>query len=438
MRTHHTKSLLSHATPPHALKSGSATLVMGAQFGDEGKGKLVDVLALEADLVCRMQGGNNAGHTIWVGDQKVVTHLLPSGILRDHCQVAIGAGVVVDLGVLYQEMMQIQEKGFNIDPNRFSIDPRCHLILPYHKECDGKKESARKSAIGTTGRGIGPTYASRAYREGPRLGDLIHPASWERVVAGQPALFEGLSVQDMQKFAQWATFFRPYVKDVAMKACNALSSQQKVLLEGAQGAMLDLSFGTYPFVTSSPLIAGSCPGGLGIPPHQVKQICGVFKAYATRVGNGPFPGELQGELAEFLRQKGNEFGSTTGRPRRVGWLDLVQLKYLARLNGFTSLALMKSDVLEGMDHVGIITSYRDSRTSQTMPGFPSTLEAFESVQPVVEFMEPWSHTHQTSPSKLHPAFSQFIARIEDEVGVPIVYVSSGPARDQGLWLHDFL
>ena len=417
------------------LEHGCATLVMGTQYGDEGKGKLVDVLAQDADLVCRVQGGNNAGHTIWVNGEKIVTHLLPSGILRKNCEIAIGAGVVVDPLVLADEITNIAGKGVDLRPQRFAIDYRCHVILPYHKIQDASRELNRKkqgAAIGTTGRGIGPTYASRAFRDGPRLIDLTREAYFDRWLEQNEHLEEGLTPETKRSLLEIGKQLHPFLKDVAMLSCNRLDAGAKVMIEGAQGAMLDVGFGTYPYVTSSSLLAGSCAGGLGIPPWRIQNVLGVFKAYATRVGNGPFPGELFDDLGEQIRSVGREFGSTTGRPRRVGWLDLVSLRYLSRINGFTALAMMKADVLDGVSHIGIITAYRDKRSGLPAEGYPMSTEAWESVEPVVEFCSGWDSVVDDT-AKLSKELNSFKKFIENFLGLPIVYVSTGPERSQGAW-----
>lgn len=417
------------------LEHGCATLVLGAQYGDEGKGKLVDELSEHADLVCRVQGGNNAGHTIWVNGEKIVTHLMPSGILRENCEVAIGAGVVVDPFVLQDEMAHLRNKGCDLSPARLHVDSRAHVILPAHKKMDLEREFARSksnAAIGTTGRGIGPTYASRAYRDGPRMADLATPENFNRILEQNPHLQEGLDAPLKEQILAIGQTLKPHLKDVAMIANNRMAQGGRVLIEGAQGAMLDVSFGTYPFVTSSNLVAGSCAGGLGIPPWKIKNILGVIKTYATRVGNGPFPGELSGSLEVKLRELGREFGSTTGRPRRVGWLDLVALRYLARVNGFTGLAVMKGDVLSGFDQVGLVTAYRDRQTGALMEGWPMTASAWERVDPVVEFCGGWKNVVDVGAT-IDATFARFIERIESFVEVPAIYVSTGPERSEGLW-----
>jgi adenylosuccinate synthase len=418
------------------LKQAEATLILGAQYGDEGKGKLVDYLAQQADLVCRVQGGNNAGHTIWVKGEKLVTHLMPSGVLHPTCKIALGAGVVIDPLVLVTEMKMIQQKGIELSPKRFFIDARAHVILPYHKLQDGQREARRAKsgqAVGTTGRGIGPTYASKAYRDGPRMIDLVSSTQFNSWLTQLPHLSEGMTHEQKELYTSAAKILAPFVTDVSAIASEHLETQKSVLLEGAQGGMLDVNFGSYPFVTSSNLVAGSCAGGLGIPPWKVTTILGVVKSYATRVGHGPFVGELFGDLENTLREKGNEFGSTTGRARRVGWIDLVALKYLARINGMTGLALMKSDVLDGFEHVGLVVEYRNKATGLALNSYPMCIEEWNNIEPVVDFCKGWAAV-QSSEGQMQNEMMDFIHRIEKHTSVPVQYVSWGPERSQGLFL----
>lgn len=420
------------------LTKGKALIVMGAQFGDEGKGKFVDVLSENADLVARVQGGNNAGHTIYIGTQKIVTHLLPIGVLRDTCQVAIGSGVVIDPLVLFEEFEKVRSHGIDLSPERIHIDGRAHIILPYHKIMDGKRESDRAkggTAIGTTGRGIGPAYASRAYREGLRVAEFVEPSSFEKYLQEHPTMAEGLDENIKSQYIKIAEFLKPYVKDAALLTCEKLASGGRVLIEGAQGALLDPSYGTYPFVTSSALFSGAAAGGIGIAPQRIGDIIGVIKAYSTRVGNGPFPGELSGTLEKKLRDVGKEFGSTTGRPRRVGWLDLVALRYMSLTNGFTSLALMKSDVLDGFEYVGAITAYRDKRSNEIMKSWPMSTDDWQFVDPVVEFFPGWDKL-VLGPNSLHKNFIHYMETIELYAKAKVCFISTGPARDEGVWKQD--
>lgn len=421
------------------LEKGRATIVTGVQFGDEGKGKIVDVLSADADLVCRVQGGNNAGHTIWIGDRKVVTHLLPSGILRPEKKVAIGAGVVLDPVVLVQEIEKLRKEGVPIDGSRLWLDPRAHIIMPLHKLLERKSEDSLTqtgAAIGTTGRGIGPTYASRANRNGPRVCDLVHPEHLEAFLSTHVEFQEGFTSEIRAAYAEAGAALKEFVTDVALRANDALEQGARVLIEGAQGAMLDVAFGTYPFVTSSSLISGSAAGGLGISPTRINRVVGVIKAYMTRVGNGPFPSELEGQLSETLREKGKEYGATTGRPRRVGWLDLVALRYFARLNGITDFVLMKSDVLDGFESVGVLTDYVDKKTARSTSfsfGWPIAAKEWEQVEPVVEFFSGWEQLLNVD-NTLNVNFRTFVGFIEDRTKVPVRYVSSGPERSEGIWL----
>lgn len=422
------------------MSKNTATVVLGSQYGDEGKGKLVDSMAEKAHLVCRVQGGNNAGHTIWVSGKKVVTHLIPSAILRPDCKVGLGAGMVIDPLAWQEEFEMLQSLGVNMSANRLFVDPRAQIILPYHRLMDRKREtdsSARGASIGTTGRGIGPAYASRAFREGPRVADFVTDGGIDEFFKKSPHLEEGFDADVRMAFARIAKALRPYVRDVAMEANDALDTGKKLLIEGAQGAMLDVSFGSYPFVTSSNLVAGSCPGNLGIPPWRVGEILGVVKAYSTRVGNGPFIGELHCELEERIRKTGGEFGSTTGRPRRVGWLDLVALRYFVRINGITALSLMKSDVLCGLDSVGIVTAYKCKTSGKIAEAWPTTVNEIENMEPVLEFCKGWNSVVEVGQT-LTDSFRAFVQRVEKFAGIPVAYVSTGPDRNQGLWLKEVL
>lgn len=436
------------------LTAGRATIVMGVQFGDEGKGKIVDVLSESADLVCRVQGGNNAGHTIWIGKQKIVTHLLPSGILRPEKKVAIGAGVVLDPLVLLKEIKSLEDQGISISPDRLWIDARAHVIMPKHRlfEKSSEEQLAKDgAAIGTTGRGIGPTYASKAHRDGPRVADILSRERLEAFFERHPDYREGFaSSEALEEFIQAGGRIAPFVTDAAVRSQEALKKGLKVLIEGAQGAMLDVAFGTYPYVTSSSLIAGSAAGGLGIPPTSVGHIVGVTKAYATRVGNGPFVGELSGSVETLLREKGQEFGATTGRPRRIGWLDLVALRYFTSLNGLTDLVLMKPDVLSGFDQVGLVSDYLHRKNQKSLGAldWPTRLSEWSDIEASISYHPGWTdvfnvdntfnekqRTGKTSGKEdLHKNLASFIRLLETQVGVPIRYVSTGPERSEGVWI----
>jgi adenylosuccinate synthase len=335
-------------------------------------------------------------------------------------------------------MQKLSAKGVDLRAERFHIDLRAHVILPYHKKLDMQRELSRSksgTAIGTTGRGIGPCYASKAYREGPRMADLLSEEAFDRVLKQNPHIEEDLDSETKKTLLSIGTNLQGHLKDVSTIVNNRLETGARVLLEGAQGAMLDVSFGTYPYVTSSNLIAGSCAGGLGIPPWRIRSITGVVKAYATRVGNGPFPGEISGTLETRLREIGNEFGSTTGRPRRVGWLDLVALRYIGRVNGLTGLAVMKSDVLCGFDSVGVVVAYRDKRNGEVMQGWPMTVTAWENIDPVIEFCEGWENVVEQSGA-FDPNFKKFLNIVEDQCRIPVIYVSTGPERAEGVWLKN--
>lgn len=417
------------------LESGQALLAMGMQYGDEGKGKLVDVLAQGADWVCRVQGGNNAGHTIWVNGEKIATHLIPSGALHEKCKIAIGAGVVIDPLVLHHEMTQMKSKNISLAPTRFFIDGRATVILPYHRHLDSAREGVgaeNGAQIGTTGKGIGPAYASRAYREALRMADFVHHESRKAWLAQRPHLKNHMTPAQEEALNHIAEELAPHVCDVAHLVNNALADNKKVLLEGAQGTMLDVSFGSYPFVTSSNLVSGSCAGGIGIPPWKITKVLGILKAYSTRVGYGPYPGALTGEFADTLRTRGKEFGTVTGRARAVGWLDLVALAYFSRINGITDLAVMKADVLAGIDNIGLIVAYQNKQTGQYFESFPMTVADWENVVPVIEFVPGWDNV--VSKGQVHPNYRLFLDKIEAAARAPIVYVSLGPERSEGLWI----
>jgi adenylosuccinate synthase len=426
---------------PLNMVAGEACLVTGLQYGDEGKGKIIDELAANAHAVCRVQGGNNAGHTIWVNERKTVTHLLPSGVLNPRCQLLIGQGVVVDPLVLESEICELQKQGVEINPKRLKVDYRCHVILPTHKQMDKQKEENLKLngqiEIGTTGRGIGPCYASRAYREGITLHDFCNEEIFTKFLELKTNFSKDFNSENLSTYKKAAKFLQPFLADCAIEANTLLSEKKCLLLEGAQGAQLDIGFGSYPFVTSSQLVAGAGAGGIGIAPWKVKNILGVLKAYSTRVGSGPFLGELSGAMADKIREIGKEFGSTTGRPRRIGWTDLVSLKYQCLIGGVTCLALMKADVLCDFQSVGMVVAYRHKKTNDIF--FPKTALEQTECEPVVEYLEGW-HTHELrltqSGSKIIPLNLQIlIQKIESFVGVPIVYLSTGPQRNQGIWLN---
>lgn len=425
----------------------SATVVVGAQWGDEGKGKLVDVLAANADMVVRFQGGSNAGHTLVVNGKKTVLHLIPSGILHTDKICVIAAGVVIDIFGLTEEIKKLKEAGFNITSQQLLISDNATALLPYHKALDKARETALSDGkIGTTGKGIGPAYEDRAARRALVMADLFDSknlmAKLEFVLKEKNALFGKLydlpemKAQDIYDQIQTVIDdLRPYrAPDVSLLVSQKIKQGKRVVFEGAQGTLLDIHHGTYPFVTSSSTVSGSAAISAGIGPHHLSKILGVFKAYCTRVGSGPFPSELLNDVGVKLQKDGNEFGSTTGRARRCGWLDLVALKYAIRLNGINSLAMMKLDVLTGHEQIGICTSYKVN--GEVYTEFPTSTEMVTAAEPVYEYMPGWSEdlTKIKSVKDLPRNVLKYLEFISQQCGCPIDVVSVGPDRDQTLWI----
>ena len=364
----------------------SNVVVVGTQWGDEGKGKIVDLLASRADLVVRFQGGNNAGHTLVVNGEQTICHLIPSGILHDGKKCLIGNGVVVDPEVLLEEMNTLEGKGVSITPERLTLSERCHLIMPYHRALDLARERAKgKNKIGTTGRGIGPCYEDKVGRRGIRAIDLLEPETLDQKIRAnvdeKNFLLSDYFHVDTLNFEpildaclSMAEKLRPFINDVSQEIDRAYRSGQRILFEGAQGTHLDIDHGTYPFVTSSNPLAGSVCTGTGIGPSKLHHIIGIVKAYTTRVGAGPFPTELLDETGRYLQEKGSEFGATTGRKRRCGWLDLVMLKDSVRLNGLSSLSITKLDVLTGLEKIKICVGYElQGKRVDSMPSSSNRL-----------------------------------------------------------------
>ncbi|NBV84073.1 adenylosuccinate synthase, partial [bacterium] len=338
-------------------------IIVGAQWGDEGKGKITDILAEKMDLVVRYQGGNNAGHTVVVGDKTFKLHLIPSGILYKTVTCVIGNGVVLDPEVLFQEMATLRAQGIEVSPDYFKISSIAHVILPFHKLLDSKQEADRcENKIGTTGRGIGPCYTDKISRNGVRIIDLLNKDRLTKLIRQrnwETILNTNLDIDGIiEQYHQLGLRLKPYVTDTSLYINQAIDAGKNLILEGAQGTMLDVDHGTYPYVTSSNPVSGGACIGTGIGPHKIHQVIGVAKAYSTRVGEGPFPTELTENMGELLRQRGAEFGTTTNRPRRCGWLDLVGLKYAIRVNGLTEICLTKLDVLDECKSINVCTSYR--------------------------------------------------------------------------------
>ncbi|RIA81124.1 AMPSase 1 [Glomus cerebriforme] len=418
------------------LSDKGVTVVLGSQWGDEGKGKLVDILAQEADICARFAGGNNAGHTIVVNGNKFGFHLLPSGLINPNCISVIGSGVVIHLPSLFSELEQLEAKGLDVR-DRIFISDRAHLVFDFHQIVDGLKEiELGRSSIGTTKKGIGPAYSSKASRSGLRVHHLSnHHAFAEKfrqLVANRMkryGKFEYDVEAEIERYKEFAIRLQPHVVDSVIFMHKCMASKKKILVEGANALMLDLDFGTYPFVTSSNTTVGGVSTGLGIPPSKVDKVIGVVKAYTTRVGGGPFPTELLDETGEYLQRAGAEFGSTTGRKRRCGWLDLVVLKYSTLINGYTCLNLTKLDVLDNLPEIKIATAYL--LDGKPMESFPADLDILERSTVQYETLPGW----QTDISKCRqfsdlPINAQnYIKVIEKYLEVPIEWVGVGICRE---------
>ncbi len=421
-----------------------STVIVGAQWGDEGKGKITDLLAERADAVIRFQGGNNAGHTIVRDGQEFRLHLLPSGILHAGTRCVIGNGVVIDPGVLTEELDDLRRQG--IDVNGLRISANAHLIMPYHLLLDeAGEQKLGKLEIGTTKRGIGPCYADKAARLGIRVQDLLDEKILKKKITAalEPkrltlrplAKHPSLDLHAMvEEYLTYGHRLEEYIADTSRLVWDLLDDGASIIFEGAQGALLDIDHGTYPFVTSSNPLAGAACVGAGVGPKDIDEVWGVTKAYATRVGSGPFPTELHGDLADDLRARGGEWGTTTGRPRRIGWLDLVALRYAARLNSLTALVVTKLDVLTGFERLALCTSYRSSEEA-SLDSFPYHQSVLHHAQPEYEELPGWSEpiSECRSLEDLPAAARAYVERIAQFTGVPVVLVGVGPGRDQVVW-----
>ncbi|MEO6096326.1 MAG: adenylosuccinate synthase [Fibrobacteria bacterium] len=420
-------------------------VVVGAQWGDEGKAKIVDFLTEEADLVIRFQGGANAGHTVEVGDQKFIFHLIPAGIMHPGKQCVIGNGVVLDPAQVLNEVEEVRAKGFDLD-GRLWIAENAQVVLPYHKVLDQLKEKAAgKAAIGTTGRGIGPAYYDKVNRTGIRVGDLLEAPSLKEKLDRQVAAHNEVIVKmyggdPLSAAAIYAEYLElgkrlaPYVADTVAIINSALKQKKRLIFEGAQGTVLDVDHGTYPFVTSSNTVAAAACIGSGVGPTAVDQVIGVVKAYTTRVGNGPFPTEEIGAIGKELRLIGHEYGATTGRERRCGWFNAVLVRRAAMVNGLTHLAITKMDVMDNFDEIKVCTHYElDGRR---MDNFPSQISAVERVKPVYETLPGWkSPTVEIREWKDLPENARkYLTRLADLLEVPIGIISLGPKRHQTVML----
>jgi adenylosuccinate synthase len=420
----------------------SALVAVGAQWGDEGKGKIVDWLALRAELVARFQGGNNAGHTLVVEGEKSVFHLVPSGVLQPGTINLIGPGVVVDPRVLLSELDELREKGVLRDPARVRVSGRAHVICPWHVSLDKARDEARaEAAIGTTGRGIGPCYEDKVARRGIRVADLLDPPSLRQAIdrLAKEKNFELTQVHHWKpvdademfdEYSELGRRLEPYVDHTGRLLDRALRDGKNVLFEGAQGTLLDIDHGTYPYVTSSNCVAGAVCTGAGVGPTRIDQVLGITKAYTTRVGGGPFPTEDEGPGGIRLGERGAEFGATTGRKRRCGWLDVVVLRESAITSGFTSLAVNKLDVLSGFDEIPVCTSYRiDGKLTHE---FPMTLDELARAEAVYEIQPGWQAeiTDVSQFDALPDNARRYVERIESLVDVPVDLISVGPGRDE--------
>ena len=427
--------------------SGRNVVVIGTQWGDEGKGKIVDLLTERATAVVRFQGGHNAGHTLVIDGRKTVLHLIPSGILRDGVQCLIGNGVVLAPEPLLEEIRDLEAKGVPVR-DRLRISPACPLILPYHVAMDvAREKSLGEQKIGTTGRGIGPAYEDKAARRGVRLGDLFY---WQQFAAKLAEVMDyynfllpqyyGVAPVDFQETLETtrevADELLPLVADIGPMLHDLREAGRNILFEGAQGALLDIDLGTYPFVTSSNTTVGGAAVGTGFGPRYLDYILGTTKAYATRVGSGPFPTELFDDVGKRLAERGDEFGSTTGRARRCGWFDTVAIRQVVQINSLSGLCLSKLDVLDGFDTIRICVGYEDATGASVRPRFDS--EYYSEIRPVYEDLPGWSESTAGARSldELPTAARGYIERIEQTVGAPIAVISTGPDREETIVLEE--
>ena len=425
-----------------------AVVVVGSQWGDEGKGKVVDLFADQADVVVRYQGGNNAGHTVVVDGRKTILHLVPSGVLHQGKTCVIGNGVVIDPEVLFQEIDELRQRGHLLEEASLKISDRAHLIMPYHRAIDLARERLRgEGRIGTTGRGIGPTYEDKMARIGIRMADLFDDQTFtealrrtieeknlylDKMLSEQALDFDAIH----KEYCGYRTRLAPYVTDTGIFLYDALRQRKRILLEGAQGTLLDVDHGTYPFVTSSNTAAGGVCTGTGMAPSQITAVVGIAKAYTTRVGSGPFPTELLDDIGKKLRQDGDEYGATTGRPRRCGWFDAVVVRYAVRLNGINGLALTKLDVLTGVDPIRVCTAYE--LNGRRLENFPASGAALRNLKPIYEELPGWGEPLNRARclADLPANARAYIRRLEELTGAQMFVVSVGAGRDQTIVLRN--
>ena len=423
-------------------------VIVGTQWGDEGKGKIVDILSNQSDIVVRFQGGPNAGHTVVVGEKQTILHQVPSGILHDTKKCVIGNGVVIDLETFIDEVNEVKSQGYFTDDSALLLSETAHLIMPYHKRIDIAREKLKgKNKIGTTGRGIGPAYEDKVTRNGIRVIDIFNDDILRQKLTTnlkEKNFYlekylneEGFDVDDIfNKFTSLRDKVKKYVTNTSLYLFNSLKENQKILFEGAQGTMLDIDHGTYPFVTSSNTAAAQASLGSGIGPKNLDTILGIAKAYTTRVGAGPFPTELDDETGKFLRDNGGEYGATTGRSRRCGWLDLAVIKHSAQINSTTHITLTKMDVLSGLKKIKVCTGY--TYNGETLPGFPSDFSVLEKCVPIYDEVDGWNEdiSSATKYEELPENARKYINYIEEKIHVPIIMVSVGTRRKQIITIKD--
>ncbi|MDI6801683.1 MAG: adenylosuccinate synthase [Thermodesulfovibrionales bacterium] len=425
----------------------STVVIVGTQWGDEGKGKIVDFLTEKADVVARYQGGNNAGHTVVIKNEKYILHLIPSGVLHKGKKCIIGNGVVIDPKALIEEMDGLKKRGINIDKNLL-ISKNANVIMPYHISIDkGSENKKGNKKIGTTGRGIGPSYTDKIARHGIRMMDLMNPEVFKEKLKANLSTVNFL-LENMYKteplnanaiykqYMKYAERLAPYIADTDLIINKEIESGKKLLFEGAQGTLLDIDHGTYPFVTSSNTIAGGACTGLGIGPTKIKKVLGVVKAYTTRVGEGPFPTELKDALGEALRQKGGEFGATTGRPRRCGWLDMLILRHAVRVNGLTGIAITKLDILDGFDKLKICVGYKYN--GKRYAEFPKEIDVLNNCTPIYETVDGWKESTLGIKDfdRLPLNARKYIRTIEKMLGLKVHIISTGQKRDEIIVLKE--
>ncbi len=415
--------------------------VVGAQWGDEGKGKLIDILSEAVDITVRYQGGNNAGHTVIVGDKEYIFHLIPSAILRPSKICVIGNGVVIDPKALLEEVDELKKRGLPMGHQQLKISANAHVVMPYHKVMDQLRESKRSNKIGTTGRGIGPCYSDKVGRMGIRIIDLLNPQVLKAKLSDnlneKNDIFVkvyGLRDYDFgsiyKEYLAYGRRLRPYICDTALFLNDAIKRKKKILFEGAQGTFLDIDFGTYPYVTSSNSTMGGVCAGTGVPPMGIGKVVAAVKAYTTRVGEGPFPTEFEPKMDDLIRSKGHEFGATTGRPRRCGWFDSVLVRYAVTINGASELAIMKLDVLDDLKEIKIATAYKYK--GKTYKDYPHDLEVLAKAQPVYEAHPGWQKSTRgiRRYAKLPQNARRYLERLEGLLNVRIKYISVGSKRDE--------